>query len=91
MYRRIFRSSNLFVWEERARGPLEGPTVRERPERVWGRPPQTDPELIARLLVGGSGAVQAATDKFLAKRSAVMDGEAGPVVPGGGGSGAAAR
>lgn len=89
LYRRIFRYSNLFVWRNEQGVPWRDLLrVSARREFEAARH-ETDPEIIARLLVGSSDAVQAAIDKFLAKRSAVMEEEARPAGPGG--SGTAAR
>lgn len=72
LYRQVLRTSRLFVWRNE-QGVVWRDLIRSsaRQEFEAARFEQ-DPELIARLLVGGRDAVQAAVDKFLKKREDII-------------------
>ena len=67
LYRDILRATKFFTWPD-SRGILWRDVLRENARREFEQARfEQDPEIIARLLIGGSDAVQSALDKLVEK------------------------
>eukprot|EP00850_Spirogloea_muscicola_P017817 SM000156S02173 [mRNA] locus=s156:222210:223556:- [translate_table: standard] len=81
-YRQVLRTARLFTWRNEQDVPWRDMIeLSARREFELARSEQ-DPKTIARLLVTGTDAVQAAIDKVREKRDAVLKGD--PANPGSG-------
>jgi hypothetical protein len=87
LYREVLRYSNLFVWRDE-KGRVWRDVIRQsaRAEFEAARY-ETDPELVARMLVTARDAVQRSVEGFMAKRARIIADEAARADSGGGGGG----
>ncbi|KAF6158024.1 hypothetical protein GIB67_004163 [Kingdonia uniflora] len=68
LYRDIIRATRFFSWTD-SRGNLWRDTLRENARREFEEARfESDPEVITRLLISGSDAVQATLDKLVEKQ-----------------------
>lgn len=75
LYRDILRATRFFTWMDE-RGELWRDRLRENARREFEEARfETDPEVVARLLVGGRDAVQAAVDRLVEKANRMVEDE----------------
>jgi len=73
LYRDIFRASRFFLWTNE-KGILWRDILRANARREFEEARfETDPEVIARLLVGGRDAVETAVDKAVEKHRQLLE------------------
>jgi len=78
LYREILRTTRLFTWTNEQGVPWRD-LLRESARMEYEQARyETDPEVIARLLVVGRDAVQAAIDKFAVKAEELIKKESSP-------------
>lgn len=78
LYREILRTTQLFTWTNEQGVPWRD-LLRESARMEYEQARyETDPEVIARLLVVGRDAVQAAIDKFAVKAEELVKKESSP-------------
>lgn len=68
LYRDILRATRFFTWPD-SRGVLWRDVLRENARKEFEDARfETDPEIVARLVIGGRDAVQSALDKLIEKQ-----------------------
>ncbi|CAH8386299.1 unnamed protein product [Eruca vesicaria subsp. sativa] len=73
LYRDILRATRFYVWTD-SRGALWRDVLRENARKEFEAARfETDPEVITRLLIGGSDAVSSALDKLAEKQKEMID------------------
>eukprot|EP00244_Chara_vulgaris_P006383 TRINITY_DN2420_c0_g1_i5.p1 TRINITY_DN2420_c0_g1~~TRINITY_DN2420_c0_g1_i5.p1 ORF type:complete len:179 (+),score=34.21 TRINITY_DN2420_c0_g1_i5:246-782(+) len=73
LYRSILRASRLFEWPNE-RGIPWREVIRQSARQEFEQARfETDPEMVARLLVGGRDALQQALERFASKQEQVME------------------
>lgn len=80
LYREILRTTRLFTWTNE-QGVLWRDLLRDSARMEYEQARyETDPEVVARLLVVGRDAVQAALDKFAVKAEELIKKESSPTL-----------
>ncbi|KAG7590298.1 Complex 1 LYR protein [Arabidopsis suecica] len=73
LYRDILRATRFFTWTD-SRGNLWRDVLRENARKEFEAARfETDPEVITRLLIGGSDAVSSALDKLAEKQREMIE------------------
>ncbi|KAF8109099.1 hypothetical protein N665_0102s0009 [Sinapis alba] len=73
LYRDILRATRFYMWTD-SRGVLWRDVLRENARKEFEAARfETDPEVITRLLIGGSDAVSSALDKLAEKQKEMID------------------
>ncbi|KAL1190070.1 hypothetical protein V5N11_033374 [Cardamine amara subsp. amara] len=73
LYRDIFRATRFFMWTD-SKGILWRDLLRENARKEFEAARfETDPEVITRLLIGGSDAVSSALDKLAEKQREIIE------------------
>lgn len=73
LYRDIFRATRFFTWTD-SRGLMWRDVLRENARKEFEAARfETDPEVITRLLIGGSDAVSSALDKLAEKQREMIE------------------
>lgn len=73
LYRDIFRATRFFMWTD-SRGIIWRDVLRETARKEFEAARlETDPEVITRLLIGGSDAVSSALDKLAEKQKDMIE------------------
>lgn len=73
LYRYILRATRLFVWADE-QGVLWSDVLRASARKEFEEARfEKDPEIIARLLVGGRDAVDSTIEKFVEKRESMLN------------------
>ena len=73
LYRDILRATRFYTWTD-SRGVLWRDVLRENARKEFEAARfETDPEIVTRLLIGGSDAVSSALDKLAEKQKEMIE------------------
>jgi hypothetical protein len=84
LYREVIRTAKHFTWADKDGVPFSEKLIKSARKEFEQARYEKDPELIARLLIGGREAMEKVTDRMAAKAHKIVQGEQSkPAAPAG--------